>query len=160
MSKGSEISQDDYKALAEFRYQIRRFLHFSEQLARKAGIEPQHHQLLLTLKGMPEHKQPTIGELAERLQLQHHSTVELIDRLVERGFVERHKDEVDQRRVLIYLTPVGDAILQELSLLHRNELRMTGPALAEALNAIILHHYLSPGQGSISTSVSQRITGE
>jgi DNA-binding MarR family transcriptional regulator len=133
----TDISLEEYQALAEFRYQIRRFLHFSEQATRAAGIEPQQHQLLLALKGLPEGRQATIGELAERLQLQHHSTVELVNRLVERGFVQRCRDEGDQRRVFVNLTPRGEEILRELSFEHRAELRSNGPALVRALNALI-----------------------
>src|SRR5579863_362443 len=132
-----DVTLDDYRALAEFRYQIRRFLHFSEQVARQAGLESQQHQFMLALKGLPEGKQATISYLAERLQLQHHSTVELVNRLVENGYVERHRDEVDQRRVIVTLTPYGEEILRELSLFHRTELQTTGPALVEALNALL-----------------------
>ena len=71
----------DYQALAELRYQIRRFVHFSEQASRTAGLEPQQHQLMLALKGLPKGVRPRIGELAERLQIRHHSTVELVNRL-------------------------------------------------------------------------------
>jgi DNA-binding MarR family transcriptional regulator len=132
-----DISISDYWALAEFRYQIRRFLHFSEQMARTVGIESQQHQVLLALKGLPEGKQATISYLAERLQLQHHSTVELIDRLAEREFVQRRRDEIDQRRVIVDLLPRGEAILRELSLAHRAELQTAGPALVQALNALL-----------------------
>lgn len=132
-----DISSKEFQALAEFRYQIRRFLHFSEQAARDAGIEPQQHQLLLALKGLPEGRQATIGELAERMQLQHHSTVELVNRLAERGFVQRCRDEGDQRRVLVSITEKGEEILRELSFEHRAELRTSGPALAKALNALL-----------------------
>ncbi len=83
MHSTEDISMTDYYALAEIRYQIRRFLHFSEEAAREAGLVPQQHQLLLALKGLPAGRKATISELAERLQLRHHSTVELIDRLVE-----------------------------------------------------------------------------
>ncbi len=152
----NEISLDDYQALAEFRYQIRRFLHFSEQVARSAGIEPQQHQLLLALKSKPEEKAATISYLADRLQLQHHSTVELIDRLVERNLVQRRKDETDQRRVVIDMTPHGEQVLQELSLYHRNELRTMGPDLAHALNALTLDRTISTGTAEDISSSSQR----
>ena len=132
-----DITPDEYQALAEFRYQIRKFLHFSEQMARDAGIEAQQHQVLLALKGLPEGKQPTIGYVAERLQLQHHSTVELINRLEERGLVQRQRDDADQRRVFVKLTPAGEKILRELSLAHRNELKLAGPSLVHALNALL-----------------------
>ena len=87
------LAPSDYQALAELRYQIRRFLHFSEQAARNAGLEPQQHQLMLALKGLPEGVRPRIGELAERLQIQHHSAVELINRLAAAGYVKRGRHE-------------------------------------------------------------------
>ena len=137
MKLGEELTMNDYQALAEFRYQIRRFLHFSEQAAREAGLEPQQHQLLLALKGLPEGRKATIRELAERLQIQHHSTVELIDRMVERDLIQRSRDDEDQRRVFIKLTPQGEEVLRKLSLLHYTELQTTGPALVRALNRLI-----------------------
>ena len=137
MHSTADISMADYRALAEIRYQIRRFLHFSEQAAREAGLVPQQHQLLLALKGLPTGRKATISELAERLQIRHHSTVELIDRLVERGLIKRLRDEADQRRVIIHLTPQGEQVLQKLSLLHRHELQLAGPAFVRALGALI-----------------------
>lgn len=137
MDTDQEISMAAYQALAEFRYQLRCFLHSSEQAARAVGLEPQQHQLLLALKGLPEGKVATVGELAERLQIQHHSTVELINRTVDRNLLERTRDEGDQRKVLISLTPYGDEVLRKLSLLHEIELRTTGPELVRALNALI-----------------------
>src|SRR6266536_3483711 len=137
MHSTADISMADYRALAEIRYQIRRFLHFSEQAAREAGLVPQQHQLLLALKGLPTGRKATISELAERLQLRHHSTVELIDRLVERGLIKRLRDEADQRRVIIHLTPQGEQVLRRLSLLHRHELQMAGPAFVRALGALL-----------------------
>lgn len=132
-----EQSAIDYRALAELRYQIRRFLRFSEQAARSAGIEPQQYQLLLALKGLPEERQPTIRELAERLQIQHNSTVELIDRLVEHNFVERQRAEIDQRQVNITLTARGEEILQRLARYHQTELQTVGPALVQTLETIL-----------------------
>jgi len=136
MSANGDLSHVEYQALAELRYQLRRFLHFSEQEARVAGLEPQQHQLLLAIKGLPAGKLASVGELAERLQLQSHSTVELINRTVERGLLERQRDPNDQRRVLIHLTGHGDELLKRLSLLHRMELRTSGPALVQMLNAL------------------------
>jgi len=123
----------DYQSLAELRYQIRRFLYFSEQAARKAGLEPRQHQLLLTLKGLPAATRPKIGEVAKRLQIQHHSTVELVNRLAAGGYVRRHRGGEDRREVLLSLTSKGERILRELSLHHKDELRMRGPALVSAL---------------------------
>src|SRR5579863_1086997 len=137
MATEQELSIHEYQTLAEFRYQLRRFLRFSEEAARSVGLEPQQHQLLLALKGMPEGRTATVGELAERLQIQHHSTVELINRMVERDLIERSRDENDQRRVNIRLTRNGDEVLRKLSLLTHNELRSTGPALVRTLMAVI-----------------------
>ncbi len=146
MSVDQEISLSQYQSLAEFRYQLRRFLHFSEQAARSVGLEPQQHQLLLALKGLPEGRTATVSELAERLQIQHHSTVELINRMVEKNFLERSRDESDQRKVIIHLTPRGEEVLRNLSLLHSTELRSSGPELVHALNKVInVEGYYPPG---------------
>lgn len=136
MAFNQELTVRDYQALAEFRYQLRRFLRFSEEAARSVGLEPQQHQLLLALKGLPEGRTATVGELAERLQIQHHSTVELINRMAERDLIERSRDENDQRRVNISLTRNGDEVLRRLSLLHQEELRTTGPELVRTLMAL------------------------
>ncbi len=127
----------DYASLAELRYQIRRFLRFSEEASRAAGIEPQQHQLLLALKGLPDDRMPTIGTLAERLQLQHHSAVELVDRSVQRGLVRRMRGTSDQRQVFIRLTAKGERTLRDLSMHHREILREAGPGLAEVLNSLV-----------------------
>jgi len=137
MTVDQEITLSQYQSLAEFRYQLRRFLHFSEQAARSVGLEPQQHQLLLTLKGLPQGRSATVSEVAERLQIQHHSTVELIDRMVDKNLLERSRDENDQRKVIIHLTPYGEEVLHKLSLLHRTELRSSGPELVRALNSVI-----------------------
>ena len=128
----NELCLSDYRDLAEFRYQIRRFVHFSEQRARSAGIEPQQHQMLLAIKGLPDGRKATIGDLAER-----HSAVELIDRLKEHGYVERQRDEDDQRRVLVLLTTQGEELLEELSAMLLTELRMTGPTLVQVLSKLL-----------------------
>jgi len=130
-----DLSAADYRALAEFRYQIRRFLRFSEQAARRAGLEPAQHQLLLAVKASVG--EPAVGELAERLQLRHHSAVGLIDRMSECGLVRRSRAEGDRRQVRIRLTAKGQAVLRKLSLEHRAELGGAGRALAEALRAIV-----------------------
>jgi DNA-binding MarR family transcriptional regulator len=127
----------DYRSLAELRHQIRRFLHFSEQAARDAGLEPRQHQLMLALKGLPPGVRPCIGELAERLQIQHHSAVELVNRLSVGGLVRRQRAGQDRREVLLSLTPKGERLLGELSLHHQDELRMQGPALIAALKRVM-----------------------
>lgn len=131
------LTSNDFESLAEFRHQIRRFLRFSERAARRAGLEPRQHQLLLALKGLPRDVRPRIAEVAERLQIQHHSAVELVNRLEAGGFVERQKGEQDRREVLLLLTPRGEKVLRELSLHHRAELRSQGPALLDTLQRLL-----------------------
>ncbi len=131
-----DLSLPEYRALAQFRYQIRRYLHFSEEEARRFGLEPQQHQLLLTIKGRPEGVQPTIGELAGRMQLKHHSMVELVDRLENHGYVTRAAGTDDRRQVIVHLTRAGERVLRQLSLAHRSELDTAGPALSAALRSL------------------------
>jgi DNA-binding MarR family transcriptional regulator len=133
----ASLTHSDYQALAELRYQIRRFLHFSEEASRKAGLEPRQHQLMLALKGLPKDVRPRIGELAERLQIQHHSTVELVNRLANGGYVRRRREGPDRREVLLALTAKGENVLQELSLHHKSELRKQGPALLNAMKRVM-----------------------
>jgi DNA-binding MarR family transcriptional regulator len=133
----SDVSLADYRKLAEFRYRIRQFLHFSEEAARLIGIEPQQHQLLLAIKGLPEGTRPIVTALSSRLCLRHHSTVELINRLVERGAVIRRHSQEDRREVLVELTPHGEHLLGMLSVLHWEELQNSGSALSEALQAVV-----------------------
>jgi DNA-binding MarR family transcriptional regulator len=127
----------DFKAMAELRYQIRRFLRFSENAAREAGIEPQQHQLLLAVRGLPAGLKPTIGVLAERMQLQHHSAVELIDRLVDRGFLCRLRATDDRRQVLVKLTHDGEEFLKTLSIHHLQELQSAGPRFVKILQDLL-----------------------
>jgi DNA-binding MarR family transcriptional regulator len=132
-----DLSSADYHALGEFRFQIRRFLHFSEEAAKAEGLEPQQHQLLLAIRASGEATGPTISRLAETMTIRHHSAVGLIDRLAERGLVDRTKDRSDRRQARIRLTAEGDAKLRRLSGSHRDELRRTGPLLVEALTRLL-----------------------
>ncbi len=132
-----DVSPFDFQKLAEFRYCIRQFLHFSEDAARSHGIEPQQHQLMLAIKGLPPGTRPTVRTIASRLCLRHNSTVELINRLADRGALERRHSDQDRREVLVELTPHGEELLRRLSLLHWQELQTSGPALTNALRAII-----------------------
>jgi DNA-binding MarR family transcriptional regulator len=127
----------DYAALADFRYEIRRFLNFSETAARAAGIEPHQHQALLAIKGLPAMRIATVGVLAERLQIQHHSAVELTNRLEAKGLIRRSRGQADRREVLLELTLRGEKLLRELTLSHRNELQLAGPKLVAALESAI-----------------------
>ena len=132
-----KLTLSDYQALAEFRYQIRRFLHFSEQVVKQAGMERGQYQLLLAIKGMPAGVRPRISELANRMQIRHHSTVELVNRLEAGGFVHRTRAQDDRREVLLALTPKGEKVLGELAVHHRDELRSSGPELVTALRRIM-----------------------
>jgi DNA-binding MarR family transcriptional regulator len=123
----------DYPSLARFRFLLRRFLAFSAAQARGVGLEPQQHQLLLALAGLPAEKTPTIGTLADELLLRHHSAVGLVSRMEDKGLVRRRRAAGDRRVALVEITPRGRSLLQRLSLAHRDELRATGPALVAAL---------------------------
>jgi DNA-binding MarR family transcriptional regulator len=136
MTNHKEVKLSDYQALADFRYQIRRFVRFSEEAARGAGVEPQHHQLMLAIKGKPDGEEPRIADLAERLQIQHHSAVELVDRLVKKGLITRTRGDEDRREVHVQLTARGERILGELTLHTRAELRSAAPSLAAALGRL------------------------
>ena len=127
----------DYGTLADLRYHIRRFLRRREEAARAAGIEPQQYLLLLQLKGVEDRGPITIGTLAERLQIRHHSAVELVDRLVERDMVARRRDGQDRREVSVALRPAGEAVLRRLALYSMEELRTEGPELVRVLRRLM-----------------------
>jgi len=130
------FSKADYETLAEFRYALRCFLHFSENAAESAGLTLQQHQALLFIIGYPAREQVTIGELAERLQVRHHSAVGLVNRLEEQGLVERIHNSEDRRQVFIKLTDKGVGVLEGLASAHREELRHIGPDLCSMLEKI------------------------
>lgn len=123
MSAKRRPSAEDYEVLLAFRTALRGFLHWSEEQARAVGLTPAQHQLLLAIKGHPGDAPPTIGELADHLVSKHHSVVELIDRAVDAGLVERRRDEADHRIVHLILTPLGERRIENLSRLHLEELR-------------------------------------
>lgn len=127
------VSQKDYEALADFRYALRRFLHSSEEAARKNGLSPQQHQALIAIRGFPKGELVTVGALADRLCSKPQSTSELISRLQKQGLVERYGSEADGRQVVLALTPHGEEVLRGLSAVHRQELRKLSPELREAL---------------------------
>ena len=130
----------NFEALADFRYAIRSYLNFSERNARKAGLEPQQYQALLAIKGLGELQSATIGVLAERLQIQHHSAVELMDRLEKRGMIRRQRSRSDRRKVVVELTKRGETKLMRISLPHRDELQVAGRKLLRALEEFISHN--------------------
>lgn len=131
------VTLSDYRALAEFRYQITRYLGLSDDAARSAGLLPGQYRLLVILKGLPEGMEPTIGNVAARLGLRHHSTVELVDRLEERGLVSRERSERHRSFVFLRITPKGETIIRKLVLSRKKELQKAGPILVKALNTLI-----------------------
>ena len=133
----NSLSLNHYQAVAEFRHQIRRYLKFSDAAVRGSDLEPRQYQLLLALKGLPANVRARIGELAEQLQIQHHSAVELVDRLEASGLVKRRRGTQDRREVLVVLTAAGEKVLRELVLHHTAELSTRGPALIEALRRVL-----------------------
>ncbi|MCF7788306.1 MAG: MarR family transcriptional regulator [Prosthecobacter sp.] len=136
MSRRKPISKSQYENLAAFRFALRKFLRFSENAAGVTGITPQQHQALLAIKGFPGRDHVSVGELAERLQIKHHSTVGLIDRLVLENLVQRDASAEDRRQVHIRLTSRGEGMLEELSSLHREQLRLIGPELSTLLQRL------------------------
>jgi len=147
-----KLTLTDYQALAEFRFQIRKFLHFSELAVQAAGLERGQYQLMLAIKGMPEGVRPRIRELANRMHIQHHSAVELVNRLETSGYVRRERGQDDRREVLLELTPKGERVLGELALHHHDELRRAAPDLVAALRRL-----MPEKNGGRSPTVPQRL---
>lgn len=133
----NSMSSVEFRALAEFRYQIRHFLNGSERAARSAGLEPQQYLFLLALRGLPAGRQPTIRELAERMQLRHHSAVELVDRLERQQLLRRERSRTDRRQIIVHLTPRAEKTLSRLARQRIAELRTAAPALVRALTSVI-----------------------
>jgi DNA-binding MarR family transcriptional regulator len=121
-TRSRPLTKADFESLSEFRYQLRRFLRFSEDAAQREGLTPQQYQLLLHVKGYPGRDWATVGELAERLQTQQHGVVALVTRCEDAGLVTRNASEADKRRVLVRLTPAGERCLMRLAKRHRTEL--------------------------------------
>jgi len=129
--KNAAFSNEDYRALAAFRAALRRFQRFSETAAREAGLTPQQHQLLLAARGHDGPEPPTITDLAEALQIKHNSAVELIDRVAQRGLVERQTSQQDNRRVHVIVTAAGEQLLRSLTAAHRSEIRELESVLSQ-----------------------------
>ena len=130
------LTKTEYEVLAAFRYHLRQFLQFSEEAARSAGLTPRQHQALLAIKGFPERERVTIGELAEQLQIAHHSAVGLVDRLVAQRLIEREAGVEDRRQVYVKLSRTGTKVLEKLSAVHRAEIRRFGPRLRLLLESL------------------------
>jgi DNA-binding MarR family transcriptional regulator len=133
----TEITSDEYRALAELRYRIRHFLREGDAVAQAAGLEPQQYLLLLAIRGLPPGEEATIRTLAERLVLKHHSTVELIDRLETHGYVRRSRGRDDRRRVIVSLLPRGERLLEQVARHRIGELRSNGHALVHAIDQLL-----------------------
>jgi DNA-binding MarR family transcriptional regulator len=131
------LSKKDYESLSALRYALRRFLRFSEAAAESVGLTPQQHQALLTIKGFPGRERVTNGELAERLQIKHHSVVGLVNRLESQGLVVRQQGDSDRREVYVALTELGAELLERLTAAHREELRRVAPQLSNVLGNIV-----------------------
>ncbi|QUD89344.1 MarR family winged helix-turn-helix transcriptional regulator [Phenylobacterium montanum] len=132
------LSRRDYAAIAEFRYQLRRFLAFSEAAAARAGLPPQQHQALLAIAGHMGAEPPSVGLLAERLLIAPHTAAELVVRMVEAGLVTKTHSPRDRRRAELALTPHATAMLADLTAAHLDELKSVEPALARVLNGLQL----------------------
>lgn len=117
------LHKSDFEQLSEFRYQMRRFERFSERAAQSEGITPLQYLLLLHIKGYPQRQWATIGELAERLQAQHHGVVALVSRCEALGLVKRKPSETDRRQVEVHLEASGETLLARLAAMHRAELK-------------------------------------
>lgn len=135
-TKTKPLTQKNYRDMAEFRYLLRSFLAFSEEAAREAGLAPAQHQALLAIKGFPGDKPPSMGDLAERLYVRHHSAVGLVDRLVIAGWLMRTTDSDDARKVVLTLTRAGEAKLGALQSAHREELKKLAPLMRKVLAQI------------------------
>src|SRR5690606_4233856 len=122
MTTGPRITKKRYEVLGNFRYELRRFLRYSEQISRKHGVTPLQYQLLLQIKGFPGRERASVSELAERLQAKHHGVVSLVTRCEALGLVRRRVDDSDRRRVMVELTEKGEKRLERLAELHRQEL--------------------------------------
>jgi DNA-binding MarR family transcriptional regulator len=132
-----ELSIAHYRGLAEFRYQIRRFISFSEQAARDAGLEPPQHQLLLAIGGLPPPRRATMATLAERMCTDVPGCEALAQVLLDRGLVRWTANQADRREKLLALTEAGQSLLRALTVLHRNQMLAVGPTFVQALGAIL-----------------------
>ena len=131
------MTPDDYEALAEFRYLLRKFLRFSKDfLMATAGLNPEQYEALLAIRAFAAPVGLTISQLSERLQVKHHSAVNIVDRLVERKLVTREAGETDRRRRHVQLTAKGEKLIEELAIAHRKEIRLRSADMIKALERL------------------------
>jgi len=136
MPTNGAVTKRQYEALARFRYELRQYLRYSEEVIRRHRLTPLQYQLMLQVKGYPGREWASVGELAERLQAKHHGVVSLITRCEKQGLVVRRANEDDRRSIHVHLTPKGENALKRLVQLHRDELvalrgRFTVPAFKD-----------------------------
>lgn len=131
-----KVKKAEYETLAALRCSLRQFLRFSEDAALAVGLRPQQHQALLAIKGFPGRDRILIGELAQRLQIRHHSAVGLANRLVRNGLVRREQDVSDRRQAYLSLTKRGETLLEKLSTAHKEQLRRIGPHIESLLKEL------------------------
>lgn len=129
MSATRKLTDRDFQHLLELRTRLRRFLHWSEDQARAVGLTATQHQLLLAVRGHPDSRGPTIGQVAQYLVLRPHSAVGLVDRTAAAGFVERVADPVRPGTVRLRLTPAGSERLEDLAAFHLEELAGLAPSM-------------------------------
>jgi DNA-binding MarR family transcriptional regulator len=132
------ISKADYETLAEFRRQIAAFLRRRRDAAARLGLEPQQYELLLAVKGLPDNKSPTIKQIAEQLQIRHHSAVELTSRLVKRGLIQRRKSAADRRSVLLSVTRTGEKAVEQVARFGFRQLQVEAPGLLRTLRRLLV----------------------
>ena len=136
MPRQTDVTLSDYRALAEFRYQIRRYLAFGDKAAEAAGLRSRQYQLLLALKGLPEGMEATITNLADRMGIRHHSAVELVDRLEKRNLVKRERSDVHRSFVFVRITREGEVMLRKLVASRKADLQVAGPILVKTLTTL------------------------
>src|SRR5438874_13616221 len=133
----TRVDPDNYEALAEFRYLLRKFLRFSKDFLRTtAGLNPEQYEALLAVKAFAAPVGLTISELSERLQVKHHSAVNIVDRLAERKLITREAGETDRRRRHVQLTAKGEKLIEELAAVHRKEIRMRSAEMIKVLERL------------------------
>ena len=131
------MTKQEFERLADFRYALRQFLRYSEETAYSVGLTPQKYQALLAIRGYPDKDKVSIGELAERLQIRHHSAVGIVDRLEDQGLVSREQDEQDRRIVCVRLTPLGEEMVERIASANTDRLKGLQPELSRLLTRMI-----------------------
>jgi DNA-binding MarR family transcriptional regulator len=155
----ADITNEEYRALAELRYRIRHFLREGDLVARAAGLEPQQYLLLLMIRGLRDGEEATIRTLADRLALKHHSAVEPIDRLELHGYVRRSRGRDDRRRVLVSLLPRGERVLEEVARQRIDELRSYGQQLVRAIGQLLERTHKSKSGDHARKAAAKRMRG-